>query len=66
MPRPNTQTIYKKKNCKQPLVLEKNFKELTDRDLKGREMETRREIEQLFLNHVLCLQMIWINLKEKK
>ena len=46
--RPNTQTIYKKKTVNSRLVLEKHFKELTDRDLKGREMETRREIEQLF------------------
>ena len=37
------------------LELEKDFKELKDRELKDREAKTKWEIEQLFLNRLLCL-----------
>ena len=47
------------KNCL--LELEKDFIELKDRKVK-----TKREIEELFLNQLWCLYMIWISLNEKK
>ena len=37
------------------LELEKNFRGLKDRELKDREVKTNRDIEELFLNRLLCL-----------
>ena len=34
---------------------EKDFIELKDRELKDREVNIKREIEELFLNQLLCL-----------
>ena len=38
-----------------PLELEGDFIELNDRELKDREGKIKREIEELFLNQLLCL-----------
>ena len=35
--------------------LEKEFIELKDRELLDRKVKTKREIEELFLNRLLCL-----------
>ena len=45
------------------LELEKDLTELKDRELKDREVKIKREIEELFLNWLSCLLMIWISLK---
>ena len=37
------------------LELEKFFRGLKDRELKDREVKTKRDIEELFLNRLLCL-----------
>ena len=37
------------------LELEKNFRGLKDTELKDREVKTKRDIEELFLNRLLCL-----------
>ena len=48
------------------LELEKGFIKLKDRQLKDREVKIKREIQELFLNQLLYLQMIWISLNKKK
>ena len=46
--------------------LGKDFKELRHRELKDRKINFRREIEELFLNELLCLYVIWISFDKKK
>ena len=48
------------------LISEKYFIELKDRELKNREVKIKREIEELILNQLLCLQMISPCLIKKK
>ena len=48
------------------LELKKDFIELIDGELKERIVKIKREIEELFLNQLLCLQMIWKSLNKKK
>ena len=51
------------------LELEKDFMELTDRELKDRKEKIKREIEELLHKPIYvskCLKMIWIGLKNKK
>ena len=43
--------------------LEKDVIEIKDRELKDRELKIRRKIEELCLDQLLCLSMIWISLK---
>ena len=48
------------------LELKKDFIELIDGELKERIVKIKREIEELLLNQLLCLQMIWKSLNKKK
>ena len=56
--------FWKVKNS--PLELEKNFIEFKDIELKDKEVKVKREIEELFLNRLLCLKMILISLEKKE
>ena len=48
------------------LKLEKDIIELKVRELKDREVKIKIEMEELSLNQLLCLKMIWIGLKKRK
>ena len=48
------------------LKLEKDIIELKVRELKDREVKIKTEMEELSLNQLLCLKMIWIGLKKRK
>ena len=48
------------------LELKKDFIELIDGELKERIVKIKREIEELFLNQLLCLQMTQKILNKKK
>ena len=48
------------------LKLEKDIIELKVRELKDREVKMKIEMEELSLNQLLCLKMIWIGLKKRK
>ena len=48
------------------LELDKDFIELKDKELKDREVKIKREIKELFLNRLLCLQIKWLSLNKKK
>ena len=48
------------------LKLEKDIIELKVRELKDREVKIKIEMEELSLNQLLCLKMIWIDLKKRK
>ena len=52
------------------LELEKGLIELKDRELKDRLVKIKREIQELlslyvYINQLLCLQIIWINFKKE-
>ena len=44
----------------------KDFIDLKGKELKDRKVKIKREMKEVFLNQLLCLQMIWISLKKKK
>ena len=46
--------------------IEKDLITLKDRQLKDRDVKIKREIQELFLNQLMCLQMVWISLNKKK
>ena len=48
------------------LELEKDFIELKNRELEDREVKIKRETEELFLNQVFYLQMVWISLNKRQ
>ena len=48
------------------LKSEKKFIEFNNRELNDREVKIKREIEELFLNHLSCLQMNKLSLNKEK